>query len=164
MATTWDERIARFWSTADEAQPDVTLRSMRVLVAERPADDPDALYEWASVHDYLGREGEAVPLYQAALALGLADPRRAQATVQLASSLRNIGEPEAAVELLRHQTGDEIIGDAAQAFLALALRDCGRHDEALQTALLALARTLPSYRRALENYATELTEHHGRRG
>lgn len=157
MTATWDERIASFWATADDANPDATLHEMRSLVAERSEDDPDALYEWASVHDYLGMERQAVPLYRAALDRGLAGATKAQAIIQLASSLRNIGEPALAVELLRKRPVDEIAGDAAQAFLALALRDSGEHDEALRVALLALARTLPMYRRAVENYATELT-------
>ena len=160
MAATWDERVASFWSTADDTQPEPTLRAMRVLVAERPADDPDALYEWASAHDFLGLEHDAVPLYRAALDRGLAGPRRPQAIIQLASSLRNIGEPDAAIELLRDLPSDAVTGDAAQAFLALALRDTGRHDEALRTALLALARTLPRYARSVEAYATALTEQH----
>lgn len=158
MAATWDERIASFWASVDDTQPEAMLHAMRVLAAERPVDDPDAQYEWASAHDYLGMEHQAVPHYRAALGHGLAGARKARAIIQLASSLRNIGEPEAAVELLRQQPTDEVTGDAAQAFLALALRDSGQHDEALRTALLALARTLPLYRRAVENYATELTD------
>ncbi|MGH8965052.1 MAG: tetratricopeptide repeat protein, partial [Actinomycetes bacterium] len=158
MTATWDERIDAFWSAADDAQPDATVEAMRALVAERAEGDPDAAYEWASVHDYLGMEQQAIPLYRAALDGGLGGARRPQAVIQLASSLRNVGEPEAAVELLRQQPSDEVVGDAARAFLALALRDSGRHDEALATALLALAPTLPLYRRAVESYAAELGE------
>lgn len=156
MTQTWNERIEAFWANADDTQPGASLNAMRALVDERPEDDPDALYEWASVHDFLGREAEAVPLYRAALANGLAAPRRQQAVIQLASSLRNVGEPDAAVELLRDLPADEIVGDAAQAFLALALWDAGRTAEALRTALRALAPTLPLYRRSVEHYATEL--------
>jgi hypothetical protein len=129
---------------------------MHALVEERPADDPEAVYEWASVHDYLGMEREAIPLYEAALELGLAGAREPQAIIQLASSLRNVGEPDAAVRLLREHPNDEVTGDAAQAFLALALRDSGHQDEALRTALVALSRTLPRYRRAVEHYAEQL--------
>ncbi|UNX54397.1 tetratricopeptide repeat protein [Georgenia sp. TF02-10] len=161
MSDTWDERIAAYWASADDARPAAALSEMRALVEERPADDPEALYEWASVHDFLGREHEAIPLYRAALDRGLAGARKPQAVIQLASSLRNTGEPEAAVELLRAQPSDEVTGDAAQAFLALALHDCGRHDEALATATRALARTLPMYRHAVESYAEALTERSG---
>ncbi|GEB96311.1 tetratricopeptide repeat protein [Microbacterium lacticum] len=73
----------------DDTAPDTMLDHMQALVAERADDDPGALYEWASVHDYLGKEHEAVSLYRAALDRGLSEPRRAQGMMQLANSLRN---------------------------------------------------------------------------
>lgn len=156
MTASWDARIDSFWAAADDTQAEAMLRGMRALISERAADDPEALYEWASIHDFLGREDEAVPLYRAALDKDLQGPRRPQAIVQLASSLRNIGEPAAAVELLEMHPTDSVTGDAAQAFLALALRDCGRNDEALSVALRALAPTLPLYGRSIAGYADDL--------
>ncbi|UOQ56326.1 tetratricopeptide repeat protein [Leucobacter allii] len=163
MTGSWEARIDAYWATADDARPEEALREMRALVSERPADDPDALYEWASVHDFLGREREAVPLYEAALRAGLAGDRERQAVIQLASSLRNTGRPEEAIRLLRDRPAAAspdatVVGDAPRAFLALALRDAGRTDEALRVALTALARTLPRYRAAVERYAEELIE------
>ena len=156
MDISWDQRVDEYWAAADDEHPEQALGAMRALVAERGAEDPDALYEWASVHDFLGLETEAVPLYRAALDRGLSGDRAPRAVVQLASSLRNVGEPEAAVDLLR--TVDEPgLGAAPQAFLALALRDAGRPDEALRVALLALAPTLPEYGRSVTAYAEELT-------
>ncbi|ARJ06288.1 hypothetical protein GCM10010988_15090 [Cnuibacter physcomitrellae] len=96
----WDERIEAFWRDFDEDDRDGMRESMRMLVAERPDGDAEALYEWASVHDSLGYEQEAVDLYRSALEAGLDGERRPQAVIQLASSLRNVGEPDAAVELL----------------------------------------------------------------
>lgn len=81
---------------------------MRALVDERPDGDPDTLYERASVHDYLAKEHDAVPLYCAALRGGLTGPRQPQCIVQLASSLRNTGEPEAAIELLENLPSDGV--------------------------------------------------------
>lgn len=157
----WDERIAAFWTLADDSQVEVTLTAMKRLVDERPATDPDALYEWASVHDFLGREAEAVPLYRAALAAGLDGDREPQAVIQLASSLRNVGDPQAAVDLLHGRPQDAVTGSAGQAFLALALYDAGQSRAALQTALRALAPTLPLYSRAVLSYADELIDKDG---
>lgn len=156
MTASWDARIDLFWDSADSTQAGVMFGAMAALVAERASDDPDALYEWASIHDFLDRAEEAVPLYKAALEHGLKGPRRAQAIVQLASSLRNSGKPKEAIDLLERHPQDLVTGNAAQAFLALALRDCGRHDEALSVALRALASTLPLYGRSVTAYADDL--------
>lgn len=158
MTTDWNDRIAAFWSSADEAEPDLVLLRMRALVEERPADDPRALSEWASVQDFLGREAAAIPLYRAALAGGLDAEHEAQAVVQLASSLRNTGRPRAAIEVLRSAPHSPATGAAAQAFLALALHDAGQPRRALQVALLALAPTLPLYGRAIRDGAAALDD------
>jgi tetratricopeptide (TPR) repeat protein len=160
MSDDWEARVAAFWATADDQQPARLLSEMRSLAADRPANDPTALYEWASVHDFVGREEEAIPLYQAALEHGLTGGRRPQAIIQLASSLRNIGQPAAAVELLQPLDNDDVTGDAAQAFLALAQWDRGQHAAALRTALTALSRSLPLYQHAVADYAAQLSDPH----
>jgi len=157
MELSWEERIAQFWSTADDSQPHSMLDAMGMLVGEGGRHDPDAIYEWASVQDFLGRESDAIPLYRSALSHGLSGARRPQAVLQLASSLRNVGHADEAVELLSSLDEDAVVGAARQAFLALALRDAGRHDEALKVALLALAPTLTLYGRVISSYAEELT-------
>lgn len=152
----WEDRVAAFWESADDTRPERTLAAMRRLIDERPPHDAVALYEWASIHDFLGRERDAVSLYRAALDGGLSGDRRPQAVIQLASSLRNIGDPAAAVALLEDLPEDPGTGAAARAFLALALHDLGRHDDALRVALHALSPTLPRYRRAVQAYADAL--------
>jgi tetratricopeptide (TPR) repeat protein len=134
------------------------LARMLALISEKGHDVPDGLYEWASIHDFLGLEDEAVPLYRSAIEEGLEGARRSQALLQLASSLRNVGEPEQAVELLQTLSEDDTVGDASKAFLSLALYDCGRYSEALWIALRALAPTLVLYSGAVEGYADALIE------
>ena len=129
---------------------------MEVLIEERPADDAEALHEWASAHDFIGREEEAIPLYRRALEAGLGGKKRSQALIQLGSSLRNVGETESAISVLGQIPGDSVTGDAHRAFLALALYDAGRYDEALHVALKALVPTLPLYGRAVSAYADGL--------
>lgn len=154
--STWEERVSAYWGSVSREDPERAVEQMRALIAQRPEGDPAALFEWASVHDYLGREAEAIPLYQEALARGLEGERRPQALIQLASSLRHTGRPAQAAELLRQAPEDASTGSASQAFLALALHDCGRSEEALRIALVALARHLPQYGRAVEAYASRL--------
>ncbi len=155
---TWDDRVDQFWASADKDKPDLAMAAMGRLVEERPVADPDAAYEWASVHDFLGRESDAIPLYRAAIANGLDGDRYPQAVIQLASSLRNGGDPGSAIDLLRRQTPNAVTGSAAQAFLALALHDAGQDGDALRVALNALAPTLPLYGPAIVSYANGLVD------
>lgn len=152
----WRRRVDAFWDSMDDAAEVGSIERMRALVAERPEGDAEALFEWASVHDSIGREREAVGHYRAALDAGLSGPLRAQAQIQLGSSLRNLGAFEESVRVLRSAEADESVGDAAQAFLALALHDRGQHADALRAALTALAPTLPRYRRSVRVYADAL--------
>jgi tetratricopeptide (TPR) repeat protein len=156
----WQERVAALWARGEEYTEDEFLAAMEALVAQRPADDPLALYEHGSVYDWLGREELAVAKYRPALAAGLPGQLRRQATIQLASSLRNLGRHAEAVELLTaEQTRDsDDLDDAVRAFLALALTSAGQERAAVSVALTALAPHLTRYTRAVAAYAGELVD------
>jgi hypothetical protein len=158
----WDERVDAVWATAAQRSDDDVLNTILALADERPSGDPDALFECASAYDYIGREAEAEPHYRAALAAGLAGVRRPRALVQLASTLRNLGRAAEGADLLRAEAGSPDLtadlADVHSAFLALMLLDSGRPDEAVGRALLALARHLTEYRRAVTFYADELLD------
>jgi hypothetical protein len=101
-----------------------------------------------------------VPLYRRALELGLDGDRRREAVIQLASSLRNLGQASESVVLLtaERQRQSDDLDDAVNAFLALALVDTGREREAVSVALTALVPHLPRYQRSLTNYARVIAE------
>jgi Tetratrico peptide repeat len=101
-----------------------------------------------------------VPLYRRARELGLAGERRRRAAVQLASSLRNLGETAECVALMEAELTQpsDRLDDAVRAFLALALADTGREREAVALALTALAPHLPRYRRSVAAYAGLLAD------
>jgi tetratricopeptide (TPR) repeat protein len=154
----WERRMTDLWATFDDKEPDRFLAEMRALVGEAPLDHPAALFELASAHDSLGQEHRAEPLYRAALEGGLDPYRRRRAVIQLASTLRNLGQAGEAVALLHHERGEppDELDDAVAAFLALALCDAGEPREALAVALTALAPHLTRYRTSLANYARGL--------
>ena len=113
----------------------------------------------AAAFDSTGHPDLAVPLYRAALDASLVGIRRRRAVIQMASSLRNLGDPRAAVDLLEaelHGETDAVSG-AVRAFLALALVDVGREREAVAVALTALSEYVPRYNRSLARYAQLLT-------
>jgi tetratricopeptide (TPR) repeat protein len=154
----WEQRLADLWTSLDELGEDEFVERMDALLGELPAGSAIASYERASAFDSTGHSDRAVPLYREALARGLGDDRRRQAVIQLASSLRNLGEASESVALLSAERDEasDALDDAVDAFLALALVDAGREREAVSVALLALSRHMTRYQRSLRNYAREL--------
>jgi tetratricopeptide repeat protein len=155
----WEGRLAALWSTIDDYEPRAFVAQVESLTAELPSGSAIGLFERASAQDSTGHSDLAVPLYRAALKAGLSGLRRRRATIQLASSLRNLGSAGEAADLLSaelHAPADELDG-AVRAFLALALVDLGREREAVALSLAALSEYLPRYNRSLARYASEIT-------
>ncbi|WP_255409977.1 tetratricopeptide repeat protein [Cryobacterium sp. N21] len=117
------------------------------------------MFEMGGVYDSLGLELEAIPLYRAALEAGLEGERATRVFIQLASTLRNVGESAEAVSMLEAAPMSAVDEPARQAFLALALCDEGRYGDALRTALLALVPTLESYQRSLRGVCGRTAQH-----
>lgn len=149
--------MAALWAQDDEHR---LVDRMTALAAECPTGDGAGVFELAGAYDSTGSPAEAVSRYEEALQLGLTGTRRRQATVQLASSLRNLGRPADGAALLDAELGQpsDDLDDAVRGFLALCLADAGREREALGVALGALAPHLTRYRRSLTAYAAELRE------
>lgn len=154
----WQLRVDALWARFDEYEPADFVRQIEILAGELPPGDAIALFERACAHDSTGQEEKAALLYRQALSSGLDGIPRRRATIQLASTLRNLGEIEESIALLtaEQRAGSDDLDDAVTAFLALSLTDVGREREAAALALGALARHLPRYNRSLTNYAKAL--------
>ena len=158
MPDDYERRSDELWASIDEYDEDVFRAKIEELVAELPADNAIAAFERACAFDSTGHPDRAVPVYRRALELGLQGERRRRAVIQLASSLRNLDQVAASLELLTAEVKQpsDRLDDAVRAFLALALVDSGREREAVSVALTTLAPHLPRYQRSLGNYAREL--------
>jgi tetratricopeptide (TPR) repeat protein len=156
----WEERVAVAWAALDHSEPQDFRAKIDALASERPDGDPIAAFERACSFDSTGFSDNAAPLYREALSSGLTGVRRRRATIQLASSLRNLGQAEESVTLLRAEQAllSDALDDAVAAVLALALADTGREREAVGVAVGALAKHLPRYNRSMANYARALRE------
>jgi Arc/MetJ family transcription regulator len=154
----WERRLAVLWSELDQHDPEQFIGKMTALTSELGADNAITCFELASANDSTSREAQAEPLYRRALALGLTGIRRRRATIQLASTLRNLGKAAEGAELLRAEMarGSDELDDAVVATLALCLTELGREREAVGLAVGALARHLPRYNRSMANYAKAL--------
>jgi tetratricopeptide (TPR) repeat protein len=159
---TWDERIDEVWdAAADNLVDDEVIARIDAIAAERGSDDARAEFERAGARDSAGRPDEAIPLYRRALEIGLDAEHEPQAIIQLASSLRNVGETREALALIEGAHGDSADSpyrDAIAAFHALTLASSGAPHRALSVALLALVPHLPRYHRSITAYAREIAE------
>ena len=98
----------------------------------------------AFVLDRLGREDEAVPLYERALSLGLRGTDARDAHVCSASSLRNVGRPQQGFDLL-DSAKSRFEGDVVfELFFALLATEIGRPNEAIRTLVRSLFRESPA--------------------
>ena len=157
---TWNDRIDAVWQD-DSLSDDERIERIDALAAERGDADARAMFERAGARDSAGIETEAEPLYRQALDAGLDDEHHTRAVIQLASTLRNLGQTAEALGMLRaeYDRGPSApLHDAAAAFYALALASDGDPVAAASIALKALAPHLPRYNRSVAAYADDLRD------
>jgi hypothetical protein len=154
----WEARVAALWERLDAMGREEFVQAMKDLAAECDPEDPVALFEVGGAHDSTGFTETAVGYYERAVAAGLSGVRRRRVSIQMASSLRETGHPERALEIIEEEKArgsDEYDGALAMCE-ALTLAKLGRDREGLSVALVALAPHLPRYQRSTVNYARGL--------
>jgi hypothetical protein len=154
----WEKRLTDLWATLDDRDEQQFVDAVNDLVAELPPASAIGMFERACAFDSTGHSDLAVPLYKAALGAGVVGERRRRSVIQMASSMRNIGQTEDAIALLSAELDGEAdaLTGAVRATLALCLVDAGREREAVSVALTALSEYLPRYNRSIANYARRL--------
>jgi hypothetical protein len=88
----WEQRVADAWASIDQRSEAEFLALVEQLATELPADSGIGSFGRAASLDSTGHPDLAVPLYRKALDHGLTGERRRRAVIQLASSLRNLGQ------------------------------------------------------------------------
>jgi catechol 2,3-dioxygenase-like lactoylglutathione lyase family enzyme len=154
----WDARMESLWAAMAQYNEAEFLQTHELLVGELSDHSAVASFERGGAQDSTGHPEQAIVFYRQALAQGLDPSRRRQATIQLASSLRNLGQTQEAAQLLRCELElpADALTPAVQAFLALVLTDMGQEREAVALSLEALSGYLPRYNRSLARYAQRL--------
>jgi tetratricopeptide (TPR) repeat protein len=138
-------------------------RDVLLKLLERNPEDPAVNYQCAWVHDRMGLEREAIPLYERAIERGLSGGDLEGAILSLGSSYRAVGNPAKAAEVLRGGVARFPHNRAMQVFLAMALHDLDEHVQAMEILLRNLAETssdpeISAYKEALSYYANRLNE------
>jgi hypothetical protein len=160
----WERRIAELWARAPQLEGADLVAGVDALADEREPDDAAALFERACARDTAGIEGEAEGFYRAALATGGLDPyRRCRASIQLASTLRILGQLQESEQLLVTELdlhmaagASRVLHDEARTILALTYVAQGRPTEAVGLVLSVLAPRLSRYNRSMSANAAAL--------
>ncbi len=160
MTTAFEDRLAQAVAMRDNGDDEEARALLTTLQSERP-DDAVVNLQCAWAHDKLGLEAEAVPYYEKALRLGLADHDLHDALLGLGSTYRALGRYEASLETLDRGVAVFPDDNAMRVFRAMALYNNGRHKEASETLLRLLVDTtgdeaIGRYHGALDEYAADL--------
>ena len=118
-------------------------------------------YQIAWTCDVLGKEAEALPYYEKAVALGLSENELAGALIGLGSTLRSLGHYDRAIKVLRFALAQFPENREFEVFLAMALHGAGQNTEAMKLLLTTIADTtedpgLTTYQRAIRFHASKL--------
>lgn len=154
--------LAQAAALRQEERFDEAWDILAALYAQNPQD---ALvnYHIAWWHDAQGKEREAIPYYERAIASGLPPEDQRGAMLGLGSTYRCLGEYDSAIKVL--QQAAQIFPEAKEfpVFLAMALYNTGKHAEAMALLLHTLAETsqddgITRYRRAILFYHDKLDQ------
>jgi tetratricopeptide (TPR) repeat protein len=158
MEPNWESFIESGWQhKGDETK----LLQYFSEIVERYPKSARAKFELGNAYDYLGKEQEAIPLYEKAIQMGLTSEYEAYALLQLGSSLRNIGRVDEAVGILSDAEKHYPELPSITMFLGMAMYDSDSHSEALSTVLNAMLRHLKTsdierYGIGLKNYIKDI--------
>ncbi|MBP6506050.1 MAG: tetratricopeptide repeat protein [Opitutaceae bacterium] len=157
----WREELDAIVGARHGGQIAHVLDLLRQLDARFP-QIAEINYQLAWTCDVLGRETEALPYYEKAIALGLPANELSGALLGLGSTLRSLGQFERSAAVLR--SGRSQFPDSREfdVFLAMTLHPLGQHTESLQLLLTVIADTsedpgLTAYQRAIRFYAGKLS-------
>ena len=130
------------------------------LVSAHP-NDPRVNLQCAWAHDRMGLEAEAVPYYERALELGLADGDLNGALLGLGSTYRALGKYPEALRILERGVAEFPDDQGMKIFHAMALYNNGQAKAACESLLTVLSVTnqeegIARYQRAIAEYALDL--------
>lgn len=145
----------------ENGKPEEALKIIKELLLEQP-EDPSINYQYAWCCDVLGKEREAAPYYEKALANGLSGADRKEAYLGLGSTYRTIGEYMKSERILLDALAEND-DNALRVFLAMTKYNLCKHEEAMEILLNLLANTsddkdIKCFKKAIMYYADKLNK------
>lgn len=139
---------------------DALLRMKEIYINN--SENPDYNYQLAVCNDVLGKEQEAIPLYEKAIELGIKNEIE-NVYVGLGSSYRAVGKYEKALEIFNK--AEKLFPDntVIKVFKSITLCNCGNSDLAVSNLIKILLENtnncdIKKYEKALLYYSDHLDE------
>ena len=157
-----DERLQKAIKLREKGLLKESNESLLDLIRMSP-NNPQFNYQCAWSYDALGEEAKAVPYYEKAIQLGLADEDLEAALLGLGSTYRTLGQYENSKKTLQKAIERFPNNKALQVFYAMTLYNLKQHHEAMELLLRCIAETsqdhnILDYKKAIEFYANKLDE------
>lgn len=145
-----------------ENKPEQALNMLADLLKSNP-EDPNVNYQMAWTCDHMGKESEAVPFYEKAIANGLSGEDRKVAMLGLGSTYRCLGDYQKSLRLFDQSVTEFLEERALKVFRALTLYNLGKAEESVSELLVQLLDTTSDqsvkiYEKALRFYSDKLNE------
>jgi tetratricopeptide (TPR) repeat protein len=156
-----NDKLAEAIKLRNDGKPEEAMKLLVSLLEANP-NDPGVNYQMAWTCDSMGKESEAVPFYEQAIANGLREGR-AGAMLGLGSTYRCLGEYEKSLSVFDQALKEFPDNRSLKAFRALTLFNLGQSEESVGQLLILLLDTtndesIKSYDRALRFYSDKLNE------
>ncbi|MES3037642.1 MAG: tetratricopeptide repeat protein [Bdellovibrionota bacterium] len=135
---------------------------LSVLLQNHP-EDPTLNYQTAWTYDSLGKEREAVPFYEKALAIGLSSEDRKGALLGLGSTCRCLGQYQKSSDVFSRAIKEFPEDRSFKVFNAITLYNLNQSREAVSQLLIELIETtsdpsIKKYEKALRFYSDKLDQ------
>jgi tetratricopeptide (TPR) repeat protein len=145
----------------NEKKPDEAIKLLELLLRSHP-ENPDINYQMAWTFDSIGKEADAAPFYEKAIANGLVTDREG-AMLGLGSTYRCLGDYKKSLRMFDMAISEFPENRALKVFRALTLFNLNDSESAVGQLLLQLLDTtsdssIKSYERALRFYSDKLRE------
>lgn len=156
------DELEQAMSLRKKEKPEEALVILKKLLLESP-NHPQINYQAAWICDSMGRESEAVPYYEAAIANGLKDEELRGAFLGLGSTYRCLGKYQKSLETFDHALAEFPQDRPLKVFKALTSYNLGQFSSAVEELLVQLLDTtcddnIKSYEKALRFYSDKLDQ------
>lgn len=156
------EKLEQAIQLRQDDKPEEALLILKELLFELP-DDPGVNYQAAWTCDCMGKESEAVPFYETAIANGLSGEELQGAFLGLGSTYRCLGEYQNSLDTFDRAIKEFPNDRSLKTFRALTLYNLGKYSNSVEELLVQLVDTtsdadIKSYENALKFYADKLDQ------